>query len=80
MNQLSFREWCKERYQEGDDDFCDECSMYVMVRIIEGVYEGTYKQMTDKIWRTKKMLEGHKRYLQTGLDKLYLKYVYYREL
>lgn len=81
MNNLTFRDWCKERYEEGDDDFCDDCSQYVMVRIIKGVIDGrTYKEMTDKIWRTKKMLDGHKRYLQTGLDKLYLKYIYYRGL
>ena len=75
----SFREWYLEKYDMADDDFMDEHIWFFIVNSKED-YDGSYREITDRIWHDREISEDMKFYLQEGLDKIYLKYVYEKGL
>ena len=70
-----FKAWCQKKFDEADEDL-GPAETFFMFDVLRGTYEGTMREMKDQIWDNRKLSESRKRYLQEGLQRLYLIYVY----
>ena len=72
---ISFEDWCKQKYEEAPDDL-DVMAIWAAKRVVDGTWHGGYAQMCDQLWDAENSRYDHNRYLQEGLDKLFIKYAY----